>query len=162
MRQVVAGTPSLEDYADYLSRHWRLHASLEASLRPWFPVAWAAQRLVKADALAADLAQLGHALPAPSAPIPHFDSRGAAWGAAYVLEGATLGLNMVTRRLPSTHPAHTEAGRFMRAYGGRTEERWAAFLLELEALDRAEWPAACWAALTTFKAFHEVFEEPRT
>jgi heme oxygenase (biliverdin-IX-beta and delta-forming) len=162
MRKIVEGSPALDDYVDYLSRHWRLHAPLEASLRPWVTATWAAERLVKAEALAADLAQLGHSPAGASERTPHIDRPGAAWGAAYVLEGATLGLNMVTKRLPSTHPAHTEAGRFMRAYGDRTGERWAAFLLELEALDRTEWPAACKAALATFKAFREVFEEPRT
>ncbi len=158
MRAVSEGCPSVGDYADYLARHWRVHALLEARLRPWVQAEWVAQRLVKHEALAADLASLAYPLPTALAEVPPIASFSAALGSMYVLEGATLGLSMVSRRLPEGHPALTVAGRFMSAYGEHTGARWGEFLRALEVVDRAEWDVVCRAAVATFGAFLLAFD----
>jgi heme oxygenase len=54
--------------------------------------------------LAADLAELGGAMPVPLAfALP--DNPGAAWGALYVTEGSRLGGIMLARGVPATLPA---------------------------------------------------------
>ncbi len=54
--------------------------------------------------LAADLADLGHAMPTPLAfPLP--DHAGAAWGALYVTEGSRLGGIMLARSVGTGLPA---------------------------------------------------------
>ncbi len=158
MRAVSEGSPSVGDYADYLARLWRVHVLLEARLRPWAQADWVAVRLVKHEALAADLASLAYPLPKAHAEVPPIESFSAALGSMYVLEGATLGLSMVTRRLPESHPARTVAGRFMSAYGEHTGARWGEFLRTLEAVDRAEWGVVCDTAVATFGAFLLAFD----
>jgi heme oxygenase (biliverdin-IX-beta and delta-forming) len=161
MRVVTTQAPSASDYADYLSRHWRLHAALEHRLRSWVPAAWLSERLCKAQTLVEDLCSLGQPMPHGHAEVPPIDSIGAAWGAMSVLEGATLGPSMVSKRLPNWHPARGQAGRFMAAYGEDTGARWQEFLRELGSLDAAEWPTAFASAVATFSAFLCAFKAPR-
>jgi heme oxygenase len=159
MRAVAGDLPTRGAYIAYLLCQWRLHAPLETRLRDWLPADWAATRLAKTGWLEHDLQALGHPRPAAAPPAVALDTAAQALGALYVLEGATLGLHLVTRRLPPAHPARSGAGRFMAAYGEKTGPLWSAFLRRLEGLARSEWPAACAAASGTFAAFIDVFEE---
>jgi heme oxygenase len=79
----------------------------------------------------------------------------------YVLEGSTLGFQVVRKRLPADHLALTVAGRFLLGYGPETGARWQSFQGELAALPRADWSAAAAAALATFAAYHQHFSEAR-
>lgn len=62
---------------------------------------WPGRR--RADAIAADLAALDTAPPAPL-PFPPLATAAACWGAAYVLEGSRLGGAMLARQIPDTLP----------------------------------------------------------
>lgn len=162
MRAVSSGVPSREAYVAYLVGHWRVHAGLEPLLASRLPAAWTHGRLLKTSWLEADLLALGQPPPLapPLAPPPAACTGGMAQalGVMYVLEGATLGLGVVTRRLPPSHPALSGAGRFMAAYGERTGSRWSEFLRLLATVDRTEWPSACRAAHATFWRFQQVFD----
>ena len=158
MGSVSAGVPSRETYVAYLLGHWRVHAGLEPALAARLPATWASGRLLKTTWLQDDLRALGQPLHAAPAPACAIGSQAQALGVMYVLEGATLGLSVVTRRLPPTHPAVAGAGRFMAAYGEQTGSRWTGFLRQLATVDRAEWPVACAAAQATFSTFQQVFE----
>jgi heme oxygenase (biliverdin-IX-beta and delta-forming) len=158
MVAVAAELPSPQAYAAYLGCQWQLHAPLESLLLPWVEPAWATERLGKTRWIEDDLRALGLPLPAEPAQVEPFTRRAQVLGVLYVLEGATLGLHVVTRRLPPEHPARTRAGRFMMAYGEETGRRWGEFLRELTAVEHADWPEVCSAAIATFGAFQRVFE----
>jgi heme oxygenase len=79
----------------------------------------------RGDAIAADLAALGAAAPAPL-PAPPLADRAACWGAAYVLEGSRLGGVFLARQVAEGLP---------RSYLGTAQPpgRWRAFLTALDA-----------------------------
>lgn len=159
MEQLAHGRPSPGLYCDYLQRQLRLHLALEAPLRDWMPAAWSRLHLHKSDWLRGDL-QAMRAGPDPRPlPAPAVLSRAAALGMLYVLEGSTLGLQVVHRRLAPSHPAAREAGRFMRGYGEHTGRHWKAFIEMLDAVAPQDWDQALAAACATFSAFEHVFAE---
>jgi len=153
----AAGRLSVPVYCRYLSLQWRLHAPLEASLAPWLPPDWVALRLRKSEWLRQDLQSIG----AP--PVETFARTGGiyswaqALGVLYVLEGSTLGLQVVRKQLEDRHPALEHAGRFMLGYGPDTGRYWRTFLQQFESLPEAEWPIAAQAVVATFDHFLEEF-----
>lgn len=157
MRRISDGIPSEADYVDYLRAQWALHARLEPAVAPWVSAFDRSTRLVKTGWLAADLSALGQDVPPDAAVRTNMPGRGAALGTLYVLEGATLGLHQVRRRLPGAHPAVMTGGRFMSAYGAHTGPLWTAFLEELERLPVAEWNDAGEAAERVFQQFIDAF-----
>ena len=159
MREVSQAIPSSDVYADYLSRQWLVHAPLERAIGAYLDSATVNERLLKTAWLESDLRAMGRPLPTPRTIEVNLDGRDAAIGALYVLEGATLGLRAVVRRLPLAHPARQAAGRYMAAYGEKTGERWAMFLRQLAATPPSGWLSACQAAQATFAWFVRVFEE---
>ena len=121
-------------YADCLRRMGRFYAAWEPSLQSQREL----QRIVpdlperrRADALASDLRALGVEPLAPM-PAPEPLSDAEALGALYVIEGSTLGGQVIMRSLQGTD---FEAGatRFFDAYGPRTGAMWKAFCAALEA-----------------------------
>jgi heme oxygenase len=169
MRVMAAGAPSLADYRRYLAWQLRLQGPLELALAPWVPQAWREGRLVKAQWLRSDLSDLSDlsGLGQPAAPArpssldelpltpPPITSEAQALGTLYVLEGATLGLQVVHKRLQLDHPGRT-AVRFMTGYGSDTGASWRRFIERLDRVPEAEWPRAIEAAGATFAAFlHE-------
>ncbi len=96
-------------YRGFLIAHARALPAVEAVLdgRPDLPV-WRE----RTSALAADLADLGAAMPAPLAfALP--DQAGAAWGALYVMEGSRLGGVMLARGVPATLPSRYLAAKHL-------------------------------------------------
>jgi heme oxygenase len=159
MRAFASPTPLVGEYPDYLARQLRLHAPLEDALRQWVPQEWVELRLMKSLWLLGDLRALGAEAEHRTTEIPTPGSEAEALGILYVLEGATLGLQVVRRRLHRDHPALHAAGRFMHGYGPQTGHHWRAFLDRLETLPDAQWPEAMDAARATFAAFQRVFLE---
>lgn len=157
MRAFDADSLSMPAYRSYLSLQWRLHAPLETLLARWLPAQWGELRLRKAEWLLQDLlamdARPDLALPAPCT----LDSWAHALGMLYVLEGSTLGLQVVRKQLQHRHRALEVASRFMLGYGAETGRHWRDFLVLLEALPEAEWPLAEATACTTFDHFLRAF-----
>lgn len=114
----------------------------------------------KAPFLRADLLALGvdpSGVPlCPERPRPR--TRAEAFGVLYVLEGATLGGQVLSRRLEQTlglGPAN--GARFFHGYGSRTGELWQSFRKALLScpLGPGEEDAMVEAALQTFRSLRE-------
>jgi len=162
-----SGAFSAAQYRCYLCLQLGLHAPLEAALSDWWPSNDTADeplRLCKSAWLRADLVALGemaHPAPLPLLPaLPTIGSRAQAMGVMYVLEGGTLGLQVVRKRLQDAHPALQGADRFLRGYGADTGLRWRGFVAALDALPATQWPVATAAACATFAAFQSAFSAP--
>jgi heme oxygenase len=78
----------------------------------------------RGDAIAADLAELGEAVP-PPLPAPPLATPAARWGAAYVIEGSRLGGALLARSVPEGLP---------KSYLGtpQTPGAWRTFLQKLD------------------------------
>jgi heme oxygenase len=157
MRAFAAESLSIPVYGRYLSLQWQLHAPLEASLARWLPAEWVALRLRKSEWLCNDLQSIGARHPDSVAPARGVDSWAHALGVLYVLEGSTLGLQVVRKQLQDVHPALRDAGRFMLGYGPDTGRHWRDFLAQFESLAEVEWPLAEEAAGATFDHFLDKF-----
>jgi heme oxygenase len=160
MQAFSSGAPTQRAYADYLRRQFDLHVVLEAALKMWVPPEWVSQRLVKAQWLQSDLRALGLDTDARPVECPAIRSQGAAFGVLYVLEGSTLGLQMVRHRFQQAHPALDTAGRFLQGYGTDTGRQWRSFVERLETLPAEAWPEALVASSAAFATFHQLFSEP--
>ena len=161
MRAFSGGAPSIAQYRDYLVRQLRLHAPLESMLAGWVPADWALLRLSRSAWLRSDLAALGVAPDARPAALPAVGSWAEAVGVLYVLEGGSLGLQVVRKRMQHDHPALGQAGRFMLGYGSDTGRHWRVFVDRINTLPAAQWPLAVHAANQTFAAFLSIYSEPR-
>lgn len=161
MQVISGGAPTVGEYQDFLEGHLSMHAPLEAALLAWLPKDWCELRLVKAHWLRDDLQALGCVAPPAPAHAPDITSQAQAMGILYVLEGGTLGLQVVRKRMQTDHPACTAASRFMVGYGSETGRNWLAFLDRLERLPTQTWPQALDAACATFAAFHRQFRSTK-
>lgn len=160
MQAFAAGTADRHYARAYLSRQYRLHRDLEHALAPVLPADVAATRLGRTGWIASDLLDLGLPLDDRPARVPALDGRAAGLGALYVIEGSTLGLQSIRRRLATAgHPGWVLESRFVRGYGDATAARWREFLLLLESLPGQHWTECCEAAVLTFEAFHQLFQD---
>lgn len=159
MRSFAGGNATLCDYRIYLRRQFRLHASLEPDVGPWVPHGWKQDRLVKVEWLLDDLHAVGAETDYRPIKRPAITSTAEALGTLYVLEGGTLGLQVLRKRLHPDHPALHGAGRFMRGYELNTGRNFREFIDRLETLPASQWPPAIAAAIATFSAFQRVYAE---
>lgn len=156
---------TLAEYRAWLERMYGFYRPLEAEL-PGVPgLDLGARR--KTPLLREDLAALGveelARLP-ECAELPPLRTADERFGCVYVLEGATLGGQVVSRHLRRTLAVTPErGGRFFHGYGPQTGEMWqafrtatAAFVRTTEAQDRT-----VAAALATFRALRRWCEEGR-
>jgi len=144
---------TLAGYRDLLARFRGFHAAYEPAIGAGLAdeaFFGPRRRLVRLDA---DLAHLGlgpagiAALPTPSA--PRFDGS-AALGALYVLEGSTLGGQVIGRRIAALHGFEADGLAYYRAHGPATGAMWSAFRARLETV--ADETALTEAAVATFGA----------
>lgn len=156
---VPAGDPALDlaGYAGILARFRAAYAPMESALAT---VAWPAEfdwaprrKLPLLDADLAWLARQGIDLPTiaagPALPAPLSLAR--AVGTLYVLEGATLGGQVLVRQLAPRLGVDAAGGAsFYAGYGARTGAMWKAFGAMAEA----------WGA-TAPEAWHEAIEAAR-
>jgi heme oxygenase len=131
-----------------------LHSGAEAVLAPWLGAVpgldFQARR--RRDLLAADLAALGEAA-APAPPHPAPTSLPEALGQFYVLEGSTLGGQVIRKRVLGA--GGTMQGlSFLDPYGAETGPRWKSFLgiLDRECQRPARAEAAVRGGLAGFEA----------
>jgi heme oxygenase len=140
-----------ETRRDVVLRFWRLHVDLEAVAAPWLAglggLDFDGRR--RTPLLRVDLGVLGLA-PTPAGRAPRARSRAEALGWMYVLEGSTLGGQVIRRRL--TAAGGDMAGlSFLDPYGPRTGERWRSFLAVLEREAAADPQAAVAGACAGFR-----------
>ena len=136
LKRLMAADLTLPDYLAILVRLAGFYAPVEAGLALWEPSVpeglELASRLVKTSLLWRDLGRLA----------PEFDRRDAAgtadfgtfasveeaWGCLYVVEGSTLGGQLIARNLKATIGVTAEHGAaFHNPYGAQTGARWQAF-----------------------------------
>jgi heme oxygenase (biliverdin-IX-beta and delta-forming) len=167
-RAIEAEVPILKpgageaEYRGYLARLLGFHRPLEGALRQVDgiePLALALNLHWKTPLLERDLEALGGATAVPECPeLPALPSKAAALGSLYVLEGATLGGQVIQRELAQRIPSTMETGaHYLRCYGTETGARWKAFTSMLlahgdGAHDEVEMIAA---AKETFSRLHE-------
>lgn len=122
------GVTERDRYAQFLTAHARILPAVERATDPGALMAgWEG----RTEALVADLAALGLAMP-PPAPIQLPPGDAARWGAIYVVEGSRLGGLMMSRQVPVGLPSAYLSARH--GPGG-----WRALL---DAIDAAEPRAA--------------------
>lgn len=132
------------EYVRVLRRMWTLYVPLEdrlgALLGPANRAAldWPAR--LKRPLLERDLRDLGSPLPdegqtdeGQTAALDFLHTEPDAWGAAYVLEGATLGGQLLRRHLATTLDLGSGGAAFYGSYGELVGPRWKAFGAALEA-----------------------------
>ncbi|MEX5508174.1 biliverdin-producing heme oxygenase [Pseudomonas paralactis] len=121
---------------------------------------------VKAPTLVSDLRALGlhdqtiGALPRCTQ-LPTLDTPAACLGALYVLEGATLGGQVLRREMASRLAIEADnGGAFLDVYGAETGRRWKDFLdyLARQPLDANAQARAVMAARSTFSGFEQWLE----
>ncbi|KAB1074789.1 biliverdin-producing heme oxygenase [Methylobacterium planeticum] len=152
-----ARVATLAGYRDLLARFRGFHGVYEPAIgaaladEAFFAPR---RRLARLDADLSDLG-LDARLDLPGPPAPRLDGPDAAIGALYVLEGSTLGGQMIGRRIAALHGFDAATGcRYYLAHGNRTGAMWSAFRTHLDSL--AAGPdaeaAAVAAANATFEA----------
>ena len=146
-------------YRSLLEGFLGLHEPLEIRLAACAPLPALGYRMAertKLPALRRDLEALGlegaGIIALPRYKAPPLEDVGAALGAAYVLEGSTLGGQSITRMI--NEGGYGLPAEFFNVYGAQTRERWLAFLRCLEAYEGNPQPAAE-AACATFDAFRQ-------
>jgi heme oxygenase len=142
---------STEAYRRFLLAHGR---ALPAAERVMAALPFARTLPVRAPLLAADLADLGAASPAPL-PFTPGDDEATLWGVLYVVEGSRLGGAMLARQVPPGVP-----GRYLGAI--HAPGQWRAIRAALDdaaAGEDSDWTARMIAgALATFALYAEAAE----
>jgi heme oxygenase len=157
---------SLDRYVAMLQRLFGFYEPIERQLREGratVPADLASQRLLKSSWLRDDLIVCG--IPNDRiAKLPrcrHVPAirKASAWGCLYVLEGATLGGQIIRRELQRALPLPTDRGAaFFSSYGSRVGEMWTSFCQALNVFGARE-PASgdeiIEGAIATFTCFEE-------
>lgn len=155
-------------YLRLLQAYYGFYAPLEAILHAsaLIPAELIPLERVKTPVLVEDLRALGLSdhdigqLPRCDQ-LPAVDSPGACMGVMYVLEGATLGGQVLRREINKRLGLDEQSGTaFLDVYGARTGPRWKAFLNHLDEVARevAFTDAAASAAHSTFACFEHWLE----
>ena len=150
-------------YRTLLADLWGVYAPLETELAAvaWDDVGIAFSRRAKTQWLRADLMTLGlsqsdiAALPRTQK-LPAIKSPADGFGVLYVLEGASLGGQLILRQIvPALGLTESEGARFFASYGEAVGEYWRDFLAAMAAYgdDEEKVRAMESAALATFECF---------
>lgn len=159
-------------YRALLADLWGLYAPLEARLSTlrWDAAEIDFRQRMKTPWLRADLTMLGlsdidiEALPQATT-LPSIQCPADGFGVLYVLEGASLGGQIIVRRIKSGLGLDQYTGaRFFSSYGADVGERWRSFVATMNAFGNAEDRVQAMerAALATFDAFLLWFAEHST
>ncbi|UYZ61559.1 biliverdin-producing heme oxygenase [Hymenobacter weizhouensis] len=133
---LVAGAPTAEGTAWFLAKLYGFLQPYETALRqqvPAFSGAWELPARYRAHLILEDLQRPAAAPGLPLCPaMPPLHSRAQLLGAMYVVEGSTLGGQVITRQLIQ---AGIPLRRYFAGYGEQTGPRWKTFcqLLTAEA-----------------------------
>ena len=167
MVPILAPSVTVHDYRNFLSVQWGFHYPIERRLArvPDLPrVLPDVERRWKSRRLEQDLATLG--VPAAALPLgewPAIESVDRALGCLYVVEGSTLGGQLIHRHLAGALPVVArEASRFLTCYGATTGRMWRSFREHV--LRSARWldeDEIVRAACDTFAAVRDWFARSR-
>lgn len=135
-RALMGGTMSLDAYRAYLEKFYGFIEPMERKLterREWSAFEFELAPRLKAPLLEADLRQLGlsdeqlSGLPRCEA-LPDVADFSRALGYLYVIEGSTLGGQLVMRKLQASLQVQPEVnGRYFNSYGEAVREKWKQF-----------------------------------
>lgn len=148
---------TIAQYRETLERFYGFYAGWEPQAAPLLelfqPGFYEPRR--KLPLLLSDLRALGSdpvALPVCT-DLPHLAPGASVVGSAYVIEGSTLGGQIISRHLAQTLHLSGDGTRFFQSYGELTGTRWRAFLALVEGIALpAEQDAAVASASATFHA----------
>ncbi len=133
-----------------------VHA-IEPVVTRWLPAAAQPSRVAS---LRRDLAELGERDDVEPIAVQLADDPATAWGAAYVVEGSTLGGVVLAQQFErALAPAERGATSYLRLRGAGTAAHWRAFVQALEQapLDGDALERAVRAAVLSFGAYHRAF-----
>jgi heme oxygenase len=156
-RQLPPGGWSRAQYAAFLRATLAVVDILEPRIRKWLPD-FPGRGGPGGPRLRRDLAALGaHAGGAPVGDLPDIDTIGAAYGAAYVLQGSMLGGSIIARTLQSNSQIPGDSFSYLQPPGVAVGPMWRVFTTRLDefgsAASAAERQAAIDAAQRTFAGF---------
>jgi heme oxygenase (biliverdin-IX-beta and delta-forming) len=166
LEAAMALTQRCADRASYgalLADLWGVYAPLEAELAAldWNGLGVELAQRAKTPWLCADLITLGlssggvAALPRASQ-LPSIQSPADGFGVLYVLEGASLGGQLILRQIKASLGLDEQSGaRFFSSYGAEVGERWRSFVAAMAAYGETERRVQAMerAALATFECF---------
>lgn len=167
---VMSKTFTLDDYKSLLTKFYRFYSAVEPKLpvdgllQAGFDIA--PRR--KTPLLERDLAALGildqvRAVPAWQG-VPAIDGVAAAFGGIYVIEGATLGGQLIKRQLKESLDVTEEnGGAFFNSYGADVGRMWKEFRDVMTAYSEKnpdDDEAVVNSARETFDSFRRCFEQP--
>ena len=136
---LTAGTVTAAQTARFLARMYGFVQPYEAALQRHaaaFGPEWQLEQRYRAPLILDDLVRLGHPAAPPLCPaLPPLDTRAQLLGAMYVLEGSTLGGQVIARQLAA---AGIEGRSFFAGRAERTGPLWKQFGQLLEAAAASE------------------------
>ncbi|MBF0269490.1 MAG: biliverdin-producing heme oxygenase [Alphaproteobacteria bacterium] len=152
-RRLFADDFSTLELGELLQRFVTVYRTLEAALM-YTEQAQALNYTPRMPKLLSGLAVLGCELPSHDLPAPKLADAPSRIGAFYVIEGSSMGGQLIYRHLISRYPS--EVLGFFLPHGNNTAERWQSFLEYLEgSLARREMlDKAKAGANDTFQMFH--------
>lgn len=167
---VMNGTFSLDDYKSLLTKFYRFYSSIEPRL-PSADLAAEGFELaprLKTLRLEQDLAALSQLSIAKAVPewkgVPDVSTISRAWGSIYVMEGGTLGGQVITRHLRDNLGISPETGgAFFNSYGSDVGRMWKEFGAAITAFagrNPGSEDEIVEAARETFDSFRLCFEQP--
>jgi heme oxygenase (biliverdin-IX-beta and delta-forming) len=116
------------DYIRLLEYLYRYYEPLERQIEPYVP---AHQALFHSQSILKDIEQLNPGYDqgfSEQAPVPVIRSAAAALGVQYVIEGSTLGGQIITKMLAKQLNTGTDTGfNYYNPYGNETGEKWSRF-----------------------------------
>ncbi|GAB2784538.1 heme oxygenase [Hymenobacter luteus] len=157
-RALMAGTITSDVTTHFLSRLYGFLRPYEAALRAHaFPAEWEVAARCRAHLIEQDLAQAAGLPQCPD--MPPLRTRAQLLGALYVVEGSTLGGQIITRQLAR---AGITARTYFTGYAEQTGARWKSFcgLLSAAALHPADQDQVVQSAIVTFQKLHAWIEQP--
>ncbi|MEM9950238.1 MAG: biliverdin-producing heme oxygenase [Chloroflexota bacterium] len=128
--QLLAPTLDCATYQRIITHYYSFHQHYEPAIASWIKDF---SLIPKADWLYADLLQLGSLPQKTTQSEQPLHSKAEAIGALYVLEGATLGGQVILRTLKQQLPQYKH--RFFSGYGKQTAQRWRLFLAYLSQIE---------------------------
>lgn len=157
VNDILSGNLTINQYRHVLTTNYRVHKALEDAIFRAIGAQTAlllhvAQRS-KLPALEADMCELGLTLPE----VPVYTggnilkNEAAALGAMYVLEGATLGGNVIVKRLRyNTHLPQPLSFNYYQLYGDNLIPNWKHFCSVLDLQPENTWPDSISGAKAMF------------